>query len=649
MNDDVLDEKDKKWWADTIVEYALEPSKEAIGRILGFLPAADDLPEIVLSDEIPPDDIYTVSLEDVRKWAGNIKNRPSRDNSLPSDLCDALRRLWGNLHNDRICDEGRAHGDLQGNHAVGGDSLPLHGSYEFASLRLGEYDYSQRKIIVYYRNHPSFAKWRERKGCEDENTSLFLKVSFLSEVCGTFFHEYLHHLHYTSFGDDRLLKSPSWKKDVVCESLADYFSYACLKELDRAYEREFDGVFSTTAERRRESWERYYGSPWPYAYALLIAEHPDRDKRFKEVYDKSLSDWNEAYALLTEGKNIKPFAGIRKRALNKKPKRAHMSESFWRNVFFYELEELVTLVEEAPVRHCPSDSFSFMRSASESKTELARTDVTERIQNGGYGFETPFLLFFLYDLNDETARDFIEGYGGKLHTFSSDIATILTFFDRRTVGMWGKNVHHPEAIRCNEKDSDFESKAILSELKQRFGVSSLPALVLAKKGSGGADRYASILLEGLDARSLFVSFKGIIDILKENCGEDWGVLLKKLPIAQGSAPGQGSFANALRQPTFSEFIEGKIEAKGLKREDIAADFSLCNKTFYNRRVEASFTREECQRLARMLDLDQDDFDRLLRYCGHPDCSSLLTKGDLETMRDIQKRRAAKKAKRTVSE
>ena len=226
-----------------------------------------------------PETRYYVSSKDIRRWAENIGDDLDGHFDfprLPGDLYDALRHArFESRGDDFRDDEGSRSGSF----------------YRWSFPKLGDYvDDPEPTITIYYKNHSFYNASGDEK-------------LFCAEIYATFAHEFFHHIHHYSLGDYGLFDGDnSWKKLVVAESLADYFSYHSLNENYGG-----DSEYLYISNRLYDSWRQYFGSPWPYAYALLIAKQKDPSWRFKYAFSVSKESWEKAYDILMDGTKMDPF------------------------------------------------------------------------------------------------------------------------------------------------------------------------------------------------------------------------------------------------------------------------------------------------------------------------------------------------------
>lgn len=263
---------------------------------------------------------------------------------------------------------------------------------------------------------------------------------------------------------------------------------------------------------------------------------------------------------------------------------------------------------ESPLVSLNLMSMGFMTAIPSQEESLAK-DVTSLWSEGAYGFESPYFLFFLYEIGDEASFSFLKEYGGKLNNLSSSNVTILTFFEKSMVSNW-RNVQHREKIRSNEHLSSFQVSHSLNVLRERFKVASLPSLILVKKEKEG-DRSILIPLLSKDPASMYASFKWVIERINDNCEEEFERLSKEILGEDGKIE-DDAFIRTQNQ-NFLDFFDDRREEKDLDLIHIATSLGLARKTVYNKRMNQSFSRIECLKLGILFGLSEDSLNRLLRY------------------------------------
>ena len=300
-----------------------------------FRPLAvfDEPVDIRFSDDKPVR-ILSLHEEDIRKWADNVreglphrfgKARGWSRDELPEDIREALRRELDSRREERLRDDWDnsskpISGGNTGNTANGANPLKQNHKKRFPwqSTIKGTYEaFPQPIITIYYRNFSSFDAWSSHK---DDNG---LKEYFMTEIFATIAHEFFHHVHHHFLGGKGLFGSCSWEKDVVSESLAEFFSYVYLGGCPDCFYREKNPSYRYVIKQMYHSWETYYGSPWPYAYAslFLTSDGLESVTCLEQVFCESFFGWKKAYNLLMKDSPMKPFKNVRKSCSSKNKKK----------------------------------------------------------------------------------------------------------------------------------------------------------------------------------------------------------------------------------------------------------------------------------------------------------------------------------------
>lgn len=277
---------------------------------------------------------------------------------------------------------------------------------------------------------------------------------------------------------------------------------------------------------------------------------------------------------------------------------------------FIEFSKEKTMPKRGLGLELPSNSFGFV--CAMQPEEISKTkDVTSLFSRGRYDFKTPYFIFFLYDLYDKESVSFIADYGGKLHNLSSSNVTILTFFEKSVAEKW-RNVQQRSEIRCQENVDPFKVSQALNILMKRFDVSSLPSLILTKK-DGDGDKSIVIPLGKTDAASTYRTFETVIEVINDSCEEDFSVLSKKLLGYDASSVQEDAYDDVANSTYVYNFLGEMREKDGrFKFGRLYESLGVSRKTFYNKRVNSTFTRDECLKLGIIFGLDDDALNKLLR-------------------------------------
>lgn len=78
--------------------------------------------------------------------------------------------------------------------------------------------------------------------------------------------------------------------------------------------------------------------------------------------------------------------------------------------------------------------------------------------------------------------------------------------------------------------------------------------------------------------------------------------------------------SAVKKNSFYKYFDDLCSEKGMKLKDVQEALDVSSKTLYNKRADVSFTREECLKLANILNLNKDDIKELMQYHDYRDVS-----------------------------
>lgn len=272
----------------------------------------------------------------------------------------------------------------------------------------------------------------------------------------------------------------------------------------------------------------------------------------------------------------------------------------------------------------PNRSFDFLSSqpyttsfiASVNNFDVEAKDITSELNKGNYGLESKFTILFLYDLyNDKTSVNFLSKYGGRLHNQSSMNVSILSYYSTEMVRGWN-NVQFKEKLNPTEVGNSLKVAKLINVLKELYKVKTLPALVVIKKDRDEKEEYFSIPLSGLDEEKLFITFRNTIDIINDNCEEDFRILSSKL---KGSIVNKGNPIESFNTFNYVYDLikkEDKISITGYAQFDLAAELNIDVRTLRNKRTNNTFTRDECIFIGLRFRVGVDELYELLRVNDH---------------------------------
>ena len=544
------------------------------------------LVQVVLSDEQPVDTCY-LTQEDFSKWTNNLNDRFQDRSQI-----EEMRRFLSRARESIKLDEGDR--------------------YSLTSSRLGDYRESPAPTItIYYRNLSYFEKWMANKDNPD------LKSCFEAEICMTYAHEYFHHIHHCAFKlmGKKFSIGDSWEKRVVAESLADYFAIWHLNEHFFDVGDLMSGFWTVIRERTR-LWEKYFGSPWPYAYALLIERSLQKDARFNEIFHQSVFDWHKAYLTLMDGTNIQPFEKMEiddsiGAVASRNSKRSKASNDIVLAEFGFEKTK-PTFPTSSKI---PKDAFVFVYSIPGQ--EIHRTkDASDFLQTGQYAFHTPFLLFYLYDPEDPVSCELLKDHGADLCNRSSANVTILTFLKREVTNLWD-NVIQDGRTKSSAKLTRTRIHDTLQTFENTFDASK-PFLILVKK-QNGEEESAVIPLEGMDSFEQFRVLEDVLHEMEAHPDVDVDSLSRQfngnMPALFAKKNGWKESKRKLACHDFFQKAKNRMPGR-LRTIKSLADRLHCDESVVRfKRDNATFTRGECLKLGIQFYLSIDELNAFLRLNG----------------------------------
>lgn len=242
-------------------------------------------------------------------------------------------------------------------------------------------------------------------------------------------------------------------------------------------------------------------------------------------------------------------------------------------------------------------------------------DVTFDILKGRYSLNSKYSIIYLYDVyNDDLSYNFLNIYGGKLHNESSLFITILTYFTEPMIKRW-ENVQYRNIIEPSEER---EVKVInnINKLREIYKVKNLPALIVVKQDEDNEESFVIDLSNYKNADGLYKTFSETINIVNNNCEEEFDKIAIKLNGISVSK--NNNFSNI----NLSNYIYDLVKSESRNRrshytqEDLAEDLGICVRTLSNKRSENSFTRDECLYMGLKFGIDIPELNILLDINNH---------------------------------
>ncbi len=129
----------------------------------------------------------------------------------------------------------------------------------FGDRRLGCFDSTGPRIVIYYRNFECFSR-RE----------------YFAMVANTLAHEFVHYMEYTHCKSQGV---SYYKNKKLSEAMADFF--ALLYSVYNAH--------TAVAENRYKVWQKRLGTSWPYSEAINFCSVNGRWMNFSELYGDYLN------------------------------------------------------------------------------------------------------------------------------------------------------------------------------------------------------------------------------------------------------------------------------------------------------------------------------------------------------------------------
>ena len=236
-------------------------------------------------------------------------------------------------------------------------------------------------------------------------------------------------------------------------------------------------------------------------------------------------------------------------------------------------------------------------------------DITYRISSGDYYFKPGYTLLYLYDfMEDDESRDFLKFYGGNLHRETSANISIVTYYTKQMVDEW-TNIPYRELLSGSDEGDYNQIIDKVKVLKDLYNVKKLPALVVIKNNDE-LDESCVIEVAGLKRNGIYNMVMGVIRMILNNYEEDFSVLTDKLEGREYSKN-----KNIEKFSTYN-FIASLVKKdKFCTLTTLANDLHIDVKTLYNKRVSATFTRDECLFIGARFGITVSELNKLLKENG----------------------------------
>jgi hypothetical protein len=247
-------------------------------------------------------------------------------------------------------------------------------------------------------------------------------------------------------------------------------------------------------------------------------------------------------------------------------------------------------------------------------------DITKEITFGHYNLKEEFTIIFLYDfMNDPESRNFIITNGGSLHTHSSSNMTILTYFESDMVNKW-TNVQFRNNVLYDSDHDGFKVMQIIKNLQNYYNVKKIPAMVIVRKDSNDDEEYCNIDLSSYKKEALYNTFKATMEIIKNNCEEEFSVIVEKLCGPEYKVKEKIDNDDFNLFNFIEDLIKKEKKLKHIKftQLDLSKELNFDVRTLHNKRKNNSFTRDECLYLAIRFSISIQKLNKLLRKNNHID-------------------------------
>ncbi len=283
---------------------------------------------------------------------------------------------------------------------------------------------------------------------------------------------------------------------------------------------------------------------------------------------------------------------------------------------------LIEISNEKKTSISPSfrrDCFSFLTSVT-TYTAHAK-DVTKEILKGRYGLENRYTILYLYDIRkDPESIGFLDDYGGKIHNLTSLNISVLTYFTFSMIKRW-KNIHYREEL---EKESDIDENKVMKTiraLKDAYKVKSLPSMVVIKKGIDEKEESFNIDLSMYEKDEIYHKFIQVIDIIDNNCEEDFETIEKKIDLSKTEITKESRMSDFNTFNYVEDLIKGqRKKLRNYNQQSLAELLGITERTLRNKRSNNTFTREECIIIGLEFSISVDELNLLLRENEKADLS-----------------------------
>lgn len=283
---------------------------------------------------------------------------------------------------------------------------------------------------------------------------------------------------------------------------------------------------------------------------------------------------------------------------------------------------LIEISNEKKTSISPSfrrDCFSFLTSVTTCTVNAK--NVTKEILKGRYGLENRYTILYLYNIRkDPESIDFLDDYGGKIHNLTSLNISVLTYFTSSMIKRW-TNIHYREELEKQSDTDDLKVLKTIRVLKNAYKVKSLPSMVVIKKDIDEKEESFNIDLSMYQKDEIYHKFTQVIDIINDNCEEDFETIEKKIDLSKTEITKESRMSDFNTFNYVEDLVKGqRKKLRNYKQEDLAAILGITERTLRNKRSNNTFTREECIIIGLEFSISVDELNLLLRKNERSDLS-----------------------------
>ena len=264
------------------------------------------------------------------------------------------------------------------------------------------------------------------------------------------------------------------------------------------------------------------------------------------------------------------------------------------------------------------NSYGFMSLITIDSPKYVETDVdvvTGKIYKGRYNIDTDYAIIFLYDFyTDDASREFITLNGGRLHSFSANNITILTYFDTSMIKNWS-NVQQRSKIRDDPDCDPAKALEIINELKELYEIEDNdPYIIVLKQDQDGNEQSFKVNVSDFKGDALYDVFMDIMTKINDNCEEEFNVIEGKICASRTKI----TMKNNMSILNTRNFVNGLIKDERKKRhirytqDSLAGEIGCKSRQLRNKIGDNTFTRNECLYIGVKFGITVSELNELLR-------------------------------------